>query len=253
MKTLLIATTALIGIALLAEAGELPTRQAASEFYKYDANQRFLCTFGFSVFNSASRTHSKDPYEISYTWSHAAAPVLGTGKTVNKIIVAEAPSEYTTQGFSVAIYLGTPPVHELRNQQVGPPKKCGRVTVPISPIRLAKGKTYWIVETALRPQFGNNSSSIAVNGMEWLYDEKRTGGGLWQSGYSCYRTHCSDHQTNPEHYYKSPWQDIGHTPYVRVPGTRTPNAAGVIHRAASRRTALDPASRATAGSAPLGP
>lgn len=205
MKSLLIATTALVSVFSLAPAAALPARQAAPDHYTPDTNREFLCNYGYTVSTAASLSSS---YIYDY-WLRAATPVVGKGKTVNEVIVAEAPLESSApSGYSVAIYSSRKnvPFLELANATTGQPKQCGQVKVPISPTRLAKGKQYWIVETARAP-FLNNGVKYATNSVSWLYDKKGTSGGLWQSG-SCVSSSC---------YSRTNWESItGGVPYAKV-------------------------------------
>lgn len=196
MKMLLVATTALVCVTSLAMAGTLPERQAMSGHSGLDNNQEFLCTYGFKLFS----------YFDDYFggWNLAATPVIGNGTAVNEIIVADGPSGgYAPNGFQVAIYsshLGKP-----NKQLVSASAKqpgCGRVKVPISPIKLEMGKKYWIVQKVLDASTVSNPSASIV----WLYEKKRTHGALSQSVSS------SSSVVNP-----GPWKPLtGGVPYARV-------------------------------------
>jgi len=204
MKMLLIATTALISVASLAVSDPVSARGTGSGLYHFDANKEFLCNYGFTIYNVVQSYASGRV--ISYEWSRAAAPLIGRGKRVSEIIVAESSLSEATTGFSVAIYSGTSsPVNKLVGAIVEPSQGCGRRKVKISRTNLAKGKQYWIVETALRAQLSQYTSA-SDNAMKWLYDEKpKQDVGLWQSGYS---KHDKRHE--------SPWMSIGYVPYARV-------------------------------------
>jgi hypothetical protein len=201
MKMLLIATTALVCVTSLATAGTLPERQAGSGHSRLDANQEFLCNYGFKlrVFGYSSSSISRS----FVSWERAATPVIGKGTAVNEIVVEDGPSTGTPSGFQVAIYtshLGKPATELVSASATQP--GCGRVKVPISPITLEYGKKYWIVQSVrLHPH-----NSEASNSIRWLYDQKRTHGALSQSGHS---SSCRDHP--------GPWTPItGGVPFARV-------------------------------------
>ncbi len=167
MKSLLIATTALVSVFSLVSATGQPDRQAASDHYTPDANREFLCNYGFTV----STVTSSSSYFVG--WTRVATPVIGKGKKVREIIVADAPLKSAApSGFSVAIYSTLNGTFKggLVSATVGQPKQCGRIKVPISPTRLAKGKNYWIVETERAPF--SQSGYSPVNSMRWLYDKR---------------------------------------------------------------------------------
>ena len=200
MKMLLIATTALVCVTSLATAGTLPGRQAGSGHSRLDANQEFLCNYGFKIHSS-----NVDDF-FFYSWERAATPIIGTGNPVNEIIVADGPSAGSSHsGFQVAIYtshLGKPKTKLVSVSATQP--GCGRVKVPISPITLEKGKKYWIVQSALPP--GNSSTP---NSIVWLYDTNRTHGALSQSGSTFCSASCVSHPRS--------WKPItGGVPYAHV-------------------------------------
>lgn len=202
MKTLLIATTALVCVTSLAMAGTLPERQTGSSYRGLNSNEEFLCNYGFHLYNSVSSSS----YIENAT--RAATSVIGKGKPVSEITVEDGPSSgKNTGGFQVAIYSSyrDKPHNELvaasATQQA-----CGRVNVPISPIMLEKGKKYWVVQTALIPPCCWGTNSIV-----WRYDKKRTHGALSQST-DCFATSSSCFSSN-----FSAWKPIkGGVPYARV-------------------------------------
>jgi hypothetical protein len=201
MKMLLIATTALVCVTSLAMAATLPERQAGSGHSGLGTNEEFLCTYGFKL--HAFRSSSLH----SWRWERAATPVIGKGESVNKIIVKDGPSEGGSgNGFQVAIYtshLGTPSNELVQASSYA--SGCGRVKVPISPIKLENGKKYWIVQSVIIPESGGSSSLV------WVYDTKRTHGALSQSGHSS----CSS--AGSCFYHPGPWTPItGGVPYARV-------------------------------------
>lgn len=209
MKALLIATTALISVASVVSASPLHTRG----FQLSDTNKEFLCNYGYIIHTSAVSYTSSGGRE---TWVRAAIPVRGRGKTVNEIIVADAPlSAADGSAISVAIYSSgkNGPRRKLaENESVSLSQKCGRVHVPIYPTTLLeKGKRYWIVEKARAS--ASRFSQYFENGALWLYDKTKTQGALQQSGY---RNWCSSCHIKHNH-YRSPWKPItGGVPFARV-------------------------------------
>src|SRR5579871_769999 len=148
MKTFLFATTALFSIATLATAGPLPARGITPPDHAIDANQRFLCTYGFRIYTKASYTTDSHESTVQF-WARAGIPVIGKGTAINEIAVANAPSSdpgIKPSGFSVGIYSGYRPYHHnlLVSEYVAPVQSCGIVRVSIPMIRLEKGKKYWI-------------------------------------------------------------------------------------------------------------
>lgn len=204
MKSLLIATTALVSVFSLTSAAGQPAPLAASNHYVLDANLEFLCHYGFAV----STTTTSSLGSVYDYWKRAATPVIGKGKKVTEIMVADAPLESSApSGFSVKIYSSrmNRPYEELVSATAGQPQRCGPIKVPISPTYLAKGKKYWVVERALEPYFQSGDGGI-TNSIRWLYDKKRTSGARWQAG-SCVGSSCHS---------SASWQPItGGVPYVR--------------------------------------
>lgn len=206
MRALLIATTALISISSLANAGPLPSRETLSGYNELDANQRFLCNFGFQLFTE-EWCQSSDCSAINTLVTRAATPVRGEGETVSKIIVANGPIAYETiSGFYVDLYSSDhnrPGRYALTGGQINHAiRGCKRRTVQITPTVLTKGKKYWIVETAQASASSNDSP--ARNEVLWAYDTKETSGALQQT---CYVGGCQ----------KVPWTPIsGGRPYAKV-------------------------------------
>ena len=215
MKVLLIATTALICVTSFARAGTLPERQAGSSQSGLDANQEFLCTYGFTLYAG-----SDDSF---FGWTRAATPIIGKGTTVNEIIVEDGPSGGThPSGFHVAIYSshsGIPnkKLVEAKARQT----TCGRRSVRISPVTLEQGKKYWVVE-----EVSENCCS-ASNSMVWVYDKKRTHGALSQT---------KDLGRHP-----GPWKPLsGGVPYATV--REVAGAAELNRPPQSRAASYDTAS-----------
>lgn len=198
MKMLLIATTALVCVTSLAEAGSLPESQTGSGHGALTANDEFLCTYGFKLYDS----NADDSF--AFDWKRAAAPIVGKGKSVNEIVVANGPSAGPHIGFKVAIYSSrrNQPDKELVAASAGQ-RGCGRVMVPISSITLERGKKYWIVQSV---PAGHSSS---LHSILWVYDKRRSHGALSQPGSRFCASVCSSHV--------GPWKPIaGGVPYARV-------------------------------------
>jgi hypothetical protein len=212
MKLLLAATTALVSV-VSALAGSLPTRVPTSGYRGLDANQEFLCNYGFKIV--ASFYH--DSENQTGGWIHAATPIYGKGNTISEITVEEGPPVARSDSqFSVALYSSYKDkpnkvlVSARADQQV-----CGLVGIPIPPIQLAKGQKYWIVE-ALKASEGLCSCSRATDTVTWYYDKKRTHGALFQSGTSCYGSWCACPSSCSSH-TQTKWKHItGGVPYARV-------------------------------------
>jgi len=156
VKTILFATTALFGMAAIATAGPLPAREVASSGHPLDANQRFLCTYGFSLYTKTWWVSSAHVSK-AHKWERAAVPLIGKGRTVNEITVANAPpssSWSSGTGVAVALYSGFRPYHRLANGLIERVETCSAVKVSILPTKLLKGKKYWIVEKAVTPGVG---------------------------------------------------------------------------------------------------
>jgi hypothetical protein len=171
MKMLLVATTALVCVASVGMAGTLPIRQVGFGRSGMDANQEFLCNYGFKLYSYF------DDYFGGYNL--AAAPIIGKGAKVDEIIVADGPSSgYAPAGFQVAIYSSHKdrPNKQLVSGSATQPG-CGRVKVSIPPIKLEHGKKYWIVQKVLDNSSVSNPSASIV----WLYDKNRTHGAMSQS------------------------------------------------------------------------
>jgi len=88
MKTLLAATTALVGIASIALAGSLPAREASSSYYDLDANQRFLCEYGGS--NMRSRECRGNPNEGGGVDNRAGAAGAKSAR-IEKVVYSFCP------------------------------------------------------------------------------------------------------------------------------------------------------------------
>jgi hypothetical protein len=212
MRTLLIATTALISITSLAMAGPLPARKPASSAHAPNANQEFLCNYGFRIGTSVSWTSGSSLFYVRF--HRAATPIFGRGRVVSEISVLDASSSsLTNAGFSVAIYASknNRPLYPLVRAQVGQPTKCERFTVSIPPTQLAKGTKYWIVETAaVQPLV---KLGLTRNSFSWMTDKKTTHRALSQNG-SCYASASgvSSYCDN-----QAPWKPITTgVPYARV-------------------------------------
>lgn len=219
MKMLLVATTALVCVTSLATASALAERHANPSYGELDANDEFLCNYGFKL--RATVSYSTVYYYVN--WVRAATPVIGEGRSVNEIIVNDGGSGGADpSGIKVAIYSshGNRPKKKLAFASAAP-SGCGRVRVLISPVTLEKGKRYWIVQRALTRRASSSSSN--PNSILWLYDKTRTHGALSQAGYSVCFNSC---------FYRNegPWKPITTgVPYARVGESVRGQNRNVVH------------------------
>jgi len=163
-----------------------------------DANRKFLCNYGYALsFSGFSSGNSTD------SWNVAAVPIIGTGKFVNKIVVADTGDHEAQYGFYVELLenqsKSNRPGRVIFSAQVYPRSiRCAEREVPIPPTRLKYGKTYWVEEFA--------AIAFYVNAT-WQYDKKRPNEGISQLR-SCGPNGCRHNA----------WQAIpgDYEPYVRV-------------------------------------
>jgi hypothetical protein len=130
--------------------------------------------------------------------------VIGTGKTVSNIEVADSSVYSSNAFFNVGLYssVRNRPGNNITGVKNLQASQCGVISVQITPTYLAKGVKYWIVESAstyYHHGFSSGSSSVV-----WLYDKKHTKGALYQNySYDACKT-CK-------------WQKlVGRRPYARV-------------------------------------
>ncbi|MGH6890554.1 MAG: hypothetical protein ACREHF_15430 [Rhizomicrobium sp.] len=210
MKSLLIATTALVSVFSLVSVTGQPARQAASDHYTPDANREFLCSYGFTV----STVTSSSSFFVG--WTRVATPVIGKGKKVTEIIVADKPLKSAApSGFSVAIYTSSHdrPYKELATETAGQPQRCGRIKVPIRTPVLAKGRKYLIVEMERAPAASGIGYS-PVNSMRWLYDKRPR---LRSSTDAFYQSGACSSSSMQRCWSLTGWQPItGGVPYAKV-------------------------------------
>lgn len=183
MKTLLIATTALLSVTS-AVAGPLPAPEPPSRHYGLDANDKFLCDYGGYYYVSFSAGFSE--HALLENWTRGATPVKGKSETVSGIEVGD--SFYSPRGGYLGLSVG---IYSSRHNQ--PFKLLAGawqaayscpVTLSVGPIRLQQGKKYWIVEKA-EPSFGSPSDfPSGMWGYEWFYRTTNTHDAKWQSGSS---------------------------------------------------------------------
>jgi hypothetical protein len=212
MKMLLAATTALVSVASIALAGPLPAREHEFSHYGLDANDTFLCDYGgFDI----HVMYYWDSFNIShphgYDWTHAAVPVKGKGETVSEIMIADELVSAPLSGYpvSVAIFSSrhNQPFKKLVSTSATASSACG-TTISIFPIKLKKGKKYWIVE-GLPVDCSTNSCGVFAT-VKWFYATTRAHGALYQTHSSCSSRNCHHSST-------SPWEPItGGTPYVKL-------------------------------------
>ena len=211
-KIALFATTALVSATWLAAAAGPASAQPASNraadvgsFPVKDANQAFLCNYGYDVTYSA--IISSGSSVIGWSMNVAAVPIIGKGKVVNEIVVADSATSESRvpYGFYVELLQNdsrtdTPGQVIATSQPVIPKRTtCEKKTMPISSTLLNAGQKYWVEEIA----YGGY-----VAGAAWLFDTNRRNKAISQSR-TCYVGSGCDDQ---------PWQAIpgAYEPYVGV-------------------------------------
>ena len=167
------------------------------------ANRTFLCNYGYAITRDYDSQGSSTPFT---SWTVAAVPIIGDGKVVKEIEVAQAgiPSSSGYGIFSLELRendskTNTPgTVIATSGLLDAGANQCVKMKVPIPPTRLTRGETYWVEEMIAKS---------GVSSTLWLFDEKRPYRGISQFWYCLYRS-C----------YSEPWQAIpgDYPPYVRV-------------------------------------
>jgi hypothetical protein len=146
-KSGLLATTAFVVVGSLSFAATQISARAANTGATQDRNREFLCTYGqFDVSSYSSWPSSS----ILRGWTHVAVPIVGRGKTVDRIIVREGSGGHKDGGeFSAGIYSNSPsglPGRLIAGGTGRPSKHCGHAQVSIAPTRLKWNKAYWVEE-----------------------------------------------------------------------------------------------------------
>jgi hypothetical protein len=117
-----------------------------SEFLQTYAGIRGSCSgMGFAVKGHASKVGSTFSSSL---WQHVAVPITGRGKTVRRIVVEDYPQE--APSFTVSIHSNAPSGFPGKLIVAGTTKasrSCGKISIPISPTKLARKTKYWIEET----------------------------------------------------------------------------------------------------------
>jgi len=212
MKTLLVATTALISVASLALAGPLPAREPESSHYGLSTNDRFLCDYG--AVDIAYEAKLGDSGLVEH-WIQAAVPVTGKGQDISGIEIAnKLATQSAYLGLSIGIYSSrdNKPDKEListRTVASGCP-----ATLPFGPITLKRGRKYWIVEKT-DPSFASPSVPSQMSwSYDWFYRKTKARDALSQSGSSV----CSGSRfENCRPRGRRGWTPItGGTPYVKL-------------------------------------
>jgi hypothetical protein len=213
MKTLLVATTALIGVASLAFAGPLSAREPQSSHYGLSANDKFLCDYGAFDINFVAQGFVSSG--LVEHWIRAAVPVTGKGKEINAIEIADKLSTTSSfRGLSIAIYSSrdNKPYKELISTTTlssGCP-----ATLSLGPMNLQRGTKYWIVEKT-DPEFASPSIPSRISwSYEWFYRKTKPRNALWQSGSSV----CTGSRYESCHLrHNTPWAPLtAGTPYVKL-------------------------------------
>jgi hypothetical protein len=169
-----------------------------------DTNREFLCTYGSFYVGSSTQRYS------SY-WTHVAVPIPGHGKIVSKIEVMESPSAGTqSNAFSIGIYSNTANgipgalITGAIGRANGPANACRKVTIPVPPTFLTRGKTYWVEESV--PNCGHN----CYNAVNWYIDPKRRRDAYEQDYYFLSSSSYSSSSST------SPWKKLNGGPYLKV-------------------------------------
>jgi hypothetical protein len=118
-----------------------------------NANEKFLCDYGYSV--TSSEYYSNDGSSNSRfasSWVHIAIPIVGKGKVVDTILVANGPKiRDTKSGFDVGVYSNTPsgiPGNEIVGGGVKGRPGCLLRRIHIPETLLNAGTTYWLMESS---------------------------------------------------------------------------------------------------------
>jgi hypothetical protein len=156
----LFATTALVAAAWLVSAVAAapanptqPTPNATVDvgsFPEKDTNSAFLCNYGFEVtYSDTASDYSSGSSSLAQKiYTFAAIPIIGTGKVVNEIVVADSRVSSEPYGFYVELRenrrRSNKPGKVITGGQVNPRGGCAQITVPVAPTLLTAGKTYWL-------------------------------------------------------------------------------------------------------------
>ena len=189
---------------LVAQAQAENSRPSAA--LMHNANKRFLCTYGhFDVIDFSE--HDASNFSSS-GWTHVAVPIVGSGKPVRTLSVVEDGYGHSTlsASVSVGIYANTAsglPGKFIVGGKSRVPGSCATVSIPITPTKLKKGKTYWIEERTPKPHSG------WYNDLFWAISPKAERPAYIQT----YRDTISSsvHQSST-----SPWVQQTSGPYIKL-------------------------------------
>jgi hypothetical protein len=171
---------------------------------KRDRNQEFLCSYGEFDVSRSSTSHSQSRHS---NWTHVAVPIIGHGRTVNRIVVSEGRDAHIVAGsqFTIGIYKNSRrgvPGKLITAQTSKAPSKCEQFSVYITPTRLKRGKAYWVEETIRG--YGSSDTQIA-----WAINPKAI-----NKAYLQYHTYSS--RSGSSGSYTSPWEPASSGPYLRL-------------------------------------
>ncbi|HEX3666163.1 MAG TPA: hypothetical protein VHU23_13140 [Rhizomicrobium sp.] len=207
-KSNLLVTTAFVVVGSLSfsTAQSRPSAHPSlAQIAGHDNNHEFLCSYGsFKVSHYGSSSDSS----YSSTWTHVAMPIMGHGKKVDRIIVA---NEGTVGVRRLQVKLRTSNASDLPGDPVAGRtvlarrNKCRHIEIPIHPTLLEKGKTYWIEETMPRTGYVYYDDTT-----RWAVDPKATRKAYVQK----HRWYVNSHGVS--HSFTSPWTNHSSGVYVRV-------------------------------------
>jgi hypothetical protein len=155
-KNLLLTTAFVVAASLPSLATPAtPQIQPAAATLRHDNNGEFLKAYagvgrscssdsGFQVEGHQSKIGSSS----SSVWKHVAVPFTGRGKTVRRILVKDYP-QYAPS-FTASIHSNAPsglPGKMIVAGTASRSNGCGKVSIPISPTKLARKTKYWLEET----------------------------------------------------------------------------------------------------------
>lgn len=142
-----------------------------------DRNRKFLCTYGYNVYDDDSDSGQGSGLEYS---SHYAVPITGKGASVSEIQVTDSePASSYSPKFRAGIYAdkdGTPG-RLIAGGSGKAQGSCRLTTVVIPKTFLTAGKQYWVEEHAPDPGYSRCCQHYAVN---WGYRSGAKQNALYQ-------------------------------------------------------------------------
>jgi len=202
-KVGLLITTALIVATSVCYAGTQPQAPAGDHMQnailRHDTNNEFMHTYG-GTFVVSLISNVKDSSSYSIRSQDVAIPIVGSGRSVNRIAVKEA-RFLSSSEFEVGIYSNNPSGFPGKLLSYGIGKTGAQsewINVQVSPVTLKRKKPYWIVQSIL------DSSGGASHIVLWAADNKTTKRKAYVQDYTYYY-HSNSH-SHSSGSYTSPWQ-----------------------------------------------